>query len=370
VTRLAIIGPLPPFRSGIAQHTMMLAGALAPVSDLQIVSFTRQYPAWLFPGESDRSTAEPLPAGLDCRYLLDSLNPLTWRRTVRTVAARRPDAVIIPWWTVYWAPCFSYLATALARRDVPVCFFCHNVLEHEASWWRRSLTRRVLRLGSGFIVQSEAERERLQSMIPGASVAAHPHPVFEQFPPPTRTLPRRAALELLFFGIVRPYKGLDVLLRAIAMLRDRDVMLTVAGEFWSRLGATTQLIDELGIAGMVDLVPRYVSQAEAASFFTRADAVVLPYLSATGSGVLGLAYRYGKPVVASRVAGIAELVTEGQTGMLVPAGSARDLANALSGLSSERAREMLPAIQGRCRGLSWDSLARTVLEQVVPEAQR
>jgi glycosyltransferase involved in cell wall biosynthesis len=364
VTRLAIIGPLPPFRSGVAQHTMMLAGALAPTCELQLISFSRQYPAWLFPGESDRGGAAALMEHMECQYLLDSLNPLTWRRTIEVVADHRPDTVIIPWWTIFWAPCFFYLAGSLAQHGIPVFFLCHNVLDHEASGWKRALTRSVLRRGAGFLVQSESEQRRLQELVPGARSVVHPHPVFRQFPLPSAELPRRAALELLFFGIVRPYKGLDVLLRAVALLPDRDVVLTVAGEFWGRLDATRDLIDELGLAGRVELVPRYLSESEAAALFTRADAIVMPYLSATGSGVLGLAYHYGKPVIASRIAGLEELVIDGRTGLLASPGSAEGLAEVLGTLSADTARAMRPAIEEFAGRLTWESLARATISHV------
>jgi glycosyltransferase involved in cell wall biosynthesis len=362
--RLALVGPLPPFRSGIAQHMMMLSRALEDAADLLLLSFTRQYPKWLFPGESDVDPdATPLDAP-HVRYMIDSLNPLTWARAATAIFHHRPDAVVIPWWTIYWAPCFLYLSRRLGARGIPVYFFCHNVIDHEAARWKRALTAAVLCGGDGFFTQSEAERARLHALVPGARVAVHPHPIYTQFPKPSQALPRRATREFLFFGFVRPYKGLDILLRALAVLPDRDVMLTVAGEFWGKPDTTRALIDELGIVDQVELIARYVSETEAANLFHRADALIMPYRSATGSGVLGLAYNYGKPVIASAVPGLAEVVREGETGFLVEPESPEGLALALAAMSADRARAMAPAIAASAAGLTWESLAETVLHQI------
>jgi glycosyltransferase involved in cell wall biosynthesis len=363
--RLALIGPLPPFRSGIAQHTMMLAGVLDPRCDLLVVSFERQYPRWLFPGESDVDPAAQKVDARNIHYLLDSLRPSTWKRTAELVAAHRPRAAILPWWTVYWTPCFLALARRLGRAGIPIHFFCHNVVDHEASWWKKALTRRVLTRGAGFFTQSNAESARLRALVPHARATVYPHPVSTQFPAPTAPLPRRARLELLFFGIVRPYKGLDVLLRALANLPDLDFKLTVAGEFWERAETTTRLIVELGLGDRVDLTGRFVPATEAANLFARADVVILPYRRATSSGVLGLAYRYGKPVIASRVPGLLEVVREGETGWLVEPDSPGDLARVLSGLTAERTRALAPAIAAFATTLTWESLADAVLEQLL-----
>jgi glycosyltransferase involved in cell wall biosynthesis len=221
-----------------------------------------------------------------------------------------------------------------------------------------------LRLGQGYFVQSEAEEQCLRELAVEGPVTVHGHPVFGQFPAVTNQLPRRAALELLFFGIVRPYKGLDVLLEAMGRRPHPDLKLTVAGEFWSGLEATLREIERLGLGDCVEVIPRYVDEHEAARLFARADAVVMPYRHATGSGVLGLAYRYGKPVIASRLPGIEEHVREGETGILVRAGSAEELARSIGTLDAQSAAAMAPAIAKLAASLTWESLADAVLMQI------
>jgi glycosyltransferase involved in cell wall biosynthesis len=365
-----IVGPVAPFRGGIAQHTMMLSRALTAVADVLVLSYVRQYPRWLYPGKSDIDVTASRMTEPACRYIIDSLNPWTWKRAVGEIVAFRADAVIIPWWSAFWAPCTAYLSRRLASAGIPVHFYCHNVAGHGTAARMRTLVKFALRAGSGFLVQSEAERQQLQNWLPSARVAVSPHPVYSQFPEPSGILPRRAALELLFFGFVRPYKGLDVLLQALARDHNRDVILTVAGEFWESRTRIRKLIAELGLTDKVDVIDRYVGEEEAAGLFARADALVMPYRSATGSGVLGLAYRYGKPVIASDVSGLAELVRGGETGFLVQPGSVEALADAIDRISAERARAMNSAIVAFARHLTWDALAATMMQQVRQDRRR
>jgi glycosyltransferase involved in cell wall biosynthesis len=350
--RIAVIGPVPPFRGGIAQHTAMLSTALADQADVLVVSFTRQYPRWLFPGASDCDPAavplaDPAPV-----HIIDSLNPLTWRRTVKTIAAFKPDFLLIPWWTVFWAGCFSYIAGAARRRGIPVRFFCHNVADHEAAGWKTRAARHVLGKGERFIVHSATERATLERLIPGASITVHPHPVYTQFPEPTHILPRRAGVELLFFGLIRPYKGLEVLVDAMGQLKDRDLFLTIAGEFWTAKEATLARIQASGAGARIEVIDRYVGDAEAADLF---------YTSATGSGVVPLAYRFDTPVITSRVGGLPDVVAEGKTGILTEPGSPDSLADALATLTPEMAQAMAAEIKYFKKSMTWQGLARAVI---------
>jgi glycosyltransferase involved in cell wall biosynthesis len=356
--RIVVIGPVPPFRGGIAQHTAMLARALAGHAETRVVSFKRLYPAWLFPGASDRD-AEAVPFnGPPCAFVIDTLNPVTWSWAARDVSAFKPDLVLIPWWTFFLAPCLAWLARACRAKGADVRFVCHNVADHEAAWWKTAIARLVLKQGNSYLTHTRADAGNLERLIPGAAIIVHPHPIYDQFPPPARTLPRRARLELLFFGLVRPYKGLDVLIEAMGLLEDLDVKLSVVGEFWEGREATERRIRDLGLTERVELVPRYVSDAEAANYFARADAVVLPYRGATGSGVIAVAYHYDKPVIASEVGGVPDVVTEGATGRLVPPGDAGALAEAIRRLPEMDPAATRAAIAAFKATLTWDHLAR------------
>lgn len=362
--KVGIIGPILPFRGGIPQHTTQLLRAFSEKADALAISFTRQYPKMLFPGESDRDPAFEGHMEEHTEYLIDSVNPLTWRVAVKRMIAYHPDVVVLPWWQVYWAPSFSYIARRLRRAGLTVVFLCHNVTEHEAASWKRALTRRVLALGNGHVVQTNLDAEHLRELIPDAKPVLHLHPAYDQFPEPTGTLKPEHALELLFFGFVRPYKGLDLLIEALALLpSDLDVRLTIAGEFWQGSDETRARIEELGLAEKIEIVDRYLSEQDVAEYFARAHALVLPYRSATGSGVVAIAHHYEKPVIVTRVGGLPDVVEDGVTGFVVEPESPDALAAAIENLAERDLTAMVDAVRRfKAEKLTWTGLADAVLE--------
>jgi glycosyltransferase involved in cell wall biosynthesis len=325
------------------------------------ISFSRQYPGWLFPGESDIDPAYENQKEPGAEYLIDSLNPFTWRKAVARASAFNADIAIIPWWTVFWAPCFGYLANRLQRAGIEVVFFCHNVVEHESAVWKSALARRVLKQGARFVVHTKEDENNLRKLLPTAKVTVHPHPIYDQFPAADNTLPKRRGLELLFYGFVRPYKGLDVLIEAMGRLKGEDIQLTIAGEFWEGEEETRARVKELGIDEQVEIRASYHTDKESAELFARSDVVVLPYHSATGSGVVPLAYHYEKPVIVTRVGGLPDVVKETDTGLLVEPGNSIALANAVKSMTRSRAVSMVPGIREMKRQLTWTSLASCIL---------
>jgi glycosyltransferase involved in cell wall biosynthesis len=359
--RLVIIGPVAPFRGGIAHHTTRLANALAGIADTRVISYSRLYPRWLYPGktqvEESRLTLTP-PAD----FLLDSIGPLTWRGAVARIEARDPACVIIPWWTFFLAPCTRYLARRLGARDIPVLFLCHNVVDHETAGWKRRVARMVLRHGAGFAVQTREEEGKLRRMLGDVDVSYHPHPVYDHFPPAKGLLLRRASLELLYYGFIRPYKGLDVLLDALSGLDDLSVHLSIVGEPWGDdEGVWRRRIDDAGIGDRVEFVPRYVTDEETAEYFARADAIVLPYRSATGTGVIAAAYHYRKPVIASYVGGLRDVVTDGKTGLLVPPGDPIALQAAIRRFAGAGIPGVAANIDRAAADMTWGHLAEQLL---------
>jgi glycosyltransferase involved in cell wall biosynthesis len=339
----------------------MLHRAMADLAQRQTLSFVRQYPVWLFPGESERDPGllkhrEP---GVD--YVVDSLNPFTWATTVRKCREHKPEMLVIPWWTVYWAPFSGYLARKL-RSQTNVVFLCHNVVDHEGAWWKTMAARKALGTARCFLVHSQAQKKILLGEFPDAEIKVYPHPIYEQFPACTGPLPRRAGLELLFFGFVRPYKGLDVLIEAMGDLKGRDIHLTAVGEFWKGYREICDRIEHMGLAGQIEIVPRFVTDQEAAGYFDRADAVVLPYRSATGSGVIPLAYHYNKPVISSRLGGLTEVIEEGVSGFTTEPGNPGALAAVLKANSGEDFRAMTNGVKSYKRNMTWDGLAMKLLE--------
>lgn len=361
--RLALIGPVLPFRGGIAHHTTMLHRAARRLADLRTISFTRQYPSWLFPGQSDQEPSSQKYQEPGVEYLIDSINPLSWRRAANRVLEHRPEIVVIPWWTIYWLFCFGYLARRFRQAGVKVIFLCHNVVDHESAYWKIALTKKVLSQAHSYLVQSREDKQTLHKLFPQAKISFHPHPLYEQFPKPANKLERRAGLELLFFGFVRPYKGLDTLIDALGLVpAKQNFFLTVAGEFWQGKEEIVRKIAEKSLHEKIEIIDRYLTEQEVADLFHRADLVVLPYRNATGSGVIPLAYHYNKPVIVTRVGGLPDVVDNGKTGLIVSPESPEELAKAISGITRHSLDSMAANITEYKKQFTWEGMVKLILK--------
>jgi glycosyltransferase involved in cell wall biosynthesis len=359
--RIVIIGPVLPFRGGISQHTTMLARATSENSDVLIISFARLYPQWLFPGESDRDPAYIDHKEKGAEYILDSLNPVNWTKVIKRIREYKPDLVIVPWWTVFLAPCIGYICRSLTKKGIEVVLFCHNVVDHEVAYWKYFITKRVLKNASRYVVQTREDELKLKALLSNAKTAVHPHPIYDQFPEPKGSLRKRKSLELLFYGFIRPYKGLGNLIDAMTLLKGKDIQLTIAGEFWSDEEETRRKIMSLGLGGQIELRPGYHADEETAELFARSDVVVLPYSSATGSGVVPIAYHYNKPVIVTSVGGLPDVVLEHETGWIVEPDDPVELANVIDQINRNMCSSMSNKIIDFKKSLTWDSLSRAVL---------
>ena len=300
--RIALFGPTYPFRGGIAHYTTMLSKALgARGHEVCVVSFKRLYPGWLFPGESDKDPSRVPFLADNVKYWVDSLDPITWILTCFRLSRYEPDVIVLPWWTSFLSPAWFVIAS-LSRLllRVPLVFICHNVLPHETRWWDRWAARTVLRKGTHFIVQSDSEQAKLRHLIPPGNSVVVPLPVFDMFShePLSQEGARRAISVpdgipvLLFFGIVREYKGLMDLLDAMPEIRRQlgQVLLIIAGEFWEPRELYDHRIEELGIGDCVRIDDRYIPNEEVPNYFRAADLVVAPHRQATGSAQVNIRF--------------------------------------------------------------------------------
>lgn len=317
--RVVLIGPVYPYRGGIAHYTTMLQRALIEWGhDVLLISFKRQYPQWLFPGQSDKDPSQHPLRAEQPQYWIDSLNPLTWFLTFFRLLRYHPDALIMQWWTGFWAPAwltFGLLNALFLHK--PLLYICHNVLPHETHWWDVWLIRLVLHWGSRFIVQSEDEQQRLLTCLPNAWTTVCPLPVFDMFA--GERIPKEEAQQqlgllvgvpvLLFFGIVRAYKGLADLLAIVPQVRDRlgKVLLLVVGEFWEDKAPYLAQIEALHIADSIIIEDRYVRNEEVALYFSAADVLVAPYREVTGSAVVQMGIGFRCPIITTRVGSLGEL---------------------------------------------------------------
>lgn len=321
--KTTIIGPVFPYRAGIAYCTTRLAQVL----DADVISFKRQFPRSLYPGSSDID--ETLPRFERARFLLDIVNPITWLRTALLLRREKPDAVIFVWWVWVWAIPYLVLLALLPKRT-RVILQCHNIGDKEPAAWKRMLTNLVLRRGDVLVVHAKTEAEDaarrtsrriVQTFLPvhelGAAI-------------PSREDARRSlgvdGNVALFFGHVRPFKGLDIALNAWRQLTT-DVTLVVAGEAWWK-GEEEYRALALGLTN-VRLDFRFIPDSEIATYFAATDVVLAPYRIEAQSGVALTAFHFARPVIATNVGGLPEIIDEGANGMLVPPGNPTALARAI-----------------------------------------
>ena len=327
---LTVIGPTHPFRGGIAHYTTLLVRSLRCRHDVQFFSYSRQYPHWLYPGNTDLDPSHSLLIHEQPSVRFDALNPLAWLRVARKVKASNSRLVILQWSTVYWTPFYWLFLKRLGKGRQPKCvFICHNVMEHEPNRIKSAISRRVLDCADFFITHSQWDRDNLERWLGPSrsrSIRVSPHPAYEHLNQSVLSkseakaaLGIRAERVVLFFGFIRDYKGLRYLIESLPLVRAKlDVHLLIAGEVWGDSKPYHELISQLGLTASVTFIEKYIPNEEVARYFAASDLVVIPYVSATQSGIVQLAYGFGKPVVVSRVGGLPEVVEEGVTGYLVP----------------------------------------------------
>ncbi len=375
MAHLTLVGPVAPYRGGIAHFTEALGRALqARGHQVSTLSFWRQYPRWLFPGRA-QTEPEPIAPSMPAAYVLDPLQPWTWWQAARLIRKQQPDLVVFQYWMPFFAPAYGTIAGGLRRRGVPAVALVHNALPHERHVLDATLSRWFLRRCRARIVLSEAVARQLATLGLPADVQLV-HPVDPRYGPvrPRAEARKRLGLPpdapvLLFFGFVRRYKGLDVLLEAMPAIRTAlpDVQLLVAGEFYEPADRYRARIRELELSSCVHLHDRYIPESEVAWYFSAADLVVQPYLSATQSGVVPMAFHFERPVVVTAVGGLPEVVPHEVAGFVVPPGDPDALAGAVVRFFREEWAERLTEGIRRLRArYGWEPLCET-LEQILSD---
>jgi glycosyltransferase involved in cell wall biosynthesis len=372
--RFALVGTAYPQRGGIAHYVALLTQALREAGhEVLVISFSRQYPSFLFPGKSQEETG-PETIRVDAEALIDTLNPLSWFRAARRLIAFRPQLVVFKYWMPFFAPAYGTIARRLRRARIRTCFLLDNVIPHERRPGDLALTRYALGPVDAFLAQSRSVADELRRFRPEAPLWQVPHPVYSIFgSAPDRAKARerlgvRAREVALFFGFIRRYKGLLTLLEAVARIpAERDFQLLVGGEFYEDPGPYRTAIDELGLTDRVVLHDRYVPNEEVGDFFAAANVVVLPYLSATQSGIVQIAFQYDRPVLTTRVGGLPEVVEEGVVGDLVAPGDPEALAEALLAYFEEgREARYSPRVAEAKERYSWGRLVEALEEAAAP----
>ncbi len=340
--RVGVVGPMHPYRGGIAHFTEMTVQGLDERGhDVQPLSFARQYPELLFPGKTQFEPDDEAPAIVRrAPRLLDPLNPFSWLRTAWHLQEREPDAVLFQYWMPFFAPAYGTVARLLRWFGIPSFAVVHNALPHERHLGDAGLSRFFLAACRGHLVMSDAVADNLRPLRhPDAAVRRIEHPVYERFGEPVPKAKARAALDLpadapvlLFFGFVREYKGLHVLLEALPKILDARpaLHLLVAGESYDDPERYRRLIGEHDLSDHVHWHDQYIPSEEVPRFFCAADLVVQPYVSATQSGVAQIATHFERPMVVTDVGGLAETIPHEDAGFVVPPEDPSALAGAVA----------------------------------------
>ncbi len=366
--KIAVVGLTYPFRGGIAHYSTILARSLRKCYDVIFISFRRQYPKLLFPGVTQYDYSEEAIREENVP-VIDSLNPLTWLKAVRKIKGFGANTVIFQWYNPFFAFVVLTICYLLRRHGIKPVIICHNVIPHETSMIDRALTKIAFLACDDFLVHSKKDMANLVALKRDARIVKGYHPTYDVFDfkeidaaEVKKALDIKEEKVLLFFGYIRKYKGLDVLIKAFAQaLQTIDARLVVVGEFYEDKNTYLELMESLRVSEKVTIVDRYVANEEVARYFAVSDAVILPYTSASQSGIVQVAYALRTPVIATDAGGLPDVVIDGVTGYIVKTNDVKSLSDGIMKFYEKReAGKLKDNIEKELDKYSWDALVKTL----------
>ncbi|MCI7337423.1 MAG: glycosyltransferase [Bacteroidales bacterium] len=374
--KIVILGTSWPYRGGgIATYNERLARQfMAEGHEVEILTFTLQYPDFLFPGKTQYSD-EPAPVDLKITRVMNSVNPFSWWKAARLLRRIKPDVMVVKFWIPLMAPCLGTIARLARRQGIRVVSILDNVIPHEPHFWDKWLIRYFVRSIDHFVAMSDSVKRDCERFLPRttkARVMLCPHPLYDNFgqPIPQAEAQQQLGLNpdyryLLFFGFIRDYKGLDLLMHAFAdpRLRHYRVKLIVAGEFYNNAEQYAQLEKQLGLEGEIVWHTQFIPNDQVRIYFSAADLIVQPYKTATQSGVTQVAYHFSKPMLVTNVGGLAEIVPHGKVGYVTPV-DAKAVADALVDFCSDDNKlRFAQNIETEKKKYAWSRMTEACLAQ-------
>ena len=369
--KVIILGPAWPYRGGIAAFNERLARQYqAEGHEVELVTFTLQYPSFLFPGTTQYST-DPAPEGLKITRKLNSINPFSWLSTGRYIRRQRPDLVISAFWLPFMAPAMGTALRRAKRKGTRRVSILHNLIPHEHRPGDKLFSKYFVGSNDAFVTLSRSVLDDLNVFDPKGLKprAFSPHPLYDHY---GATLTRKEALDLiglrenqryvLFFGFIREYKGLDLLLDAMAdeRMERLGVKLIVAGEFYGDPKPYRELISRHDIGDRVVMHTEFIPDHEVNRYFCAADLVVQPYKNATQSGVSQIAYHFEKPMVVTNVGGLPEIVPNEKAGFVVNPDS-QEIADAIVRYFDEDWQQRLTeGVREEKKKYAWDKMTAAI----------
>lgn len=367
--KILILGTAYPFRGGLAAYNERLAEELQQTDEVDIWTFTVQYPNFLFPGKSQYST-DPPPAHLKIRRVINAVNPLNWWKVGRQIRKMAPDIIIVKYWLPFMGPCLGTLLRLGKKGNrTKVIAILDNVVPHEKRPGDVAFTKYFLKPVDAFIAMSQSVLNDLKQFQPTRPVSLIPHPIYDNYGAHVSKQAAREHLKLdpnkryiLFFGFIRQYKGLDLLLQAMAdeRMKKLDVHAIVAGEFYEDAAPYHQLLEKLQLGSRVIMHTDFIPNETVKYYFGAADLVVQPYKSATQSGISQIAYHFEKPMVVTSVGGLTEMVPHGKVGYQSTPDPAAIAAAIEKYYLENREEEMIANLRIEKQQYSWGRLATEI----------
>ena len=369
VTKLVIIGPAWPLRGGLSAFDEKLASTFTGMGiDSCIETFSLQYPNFLFPGKTQYSN-QPAPLNIKITASINSINPINWIKIGLKLKRSKPDLIIVRYWIPFLAPCLGTICRiATGNKKTKVIAIVDNMIPHEKRIGDVLFTKYFAGSVNGFLTMSDKVKNDVK-LFSHKPTMVSPHPIFDHFGMPISKLEARKNIGIesnekviLFFGFIRKYKGLDLLLEAMATtaIKNLGIKLLVVGEFYEDDAPYISLIEKLGIQNNVILHTQFVPDDEVKNYVCSADFIIQPYRNATQSGVTPLAYHFEKPMLVTNVGGLADTVPNGKVGFVVSP-NAESIANGIEQLYELKEAHFIPHIKEEKKKYSWNQMAENFL---------
>lgn len=366
--KISIFSAFYPFRGGIAQFSAPLLRSLEKKNSVKAFTFKRQYPNFLFPGETQFVTEKDTADKVQAIRILDSINPFTYFSSARKINKEKTDLYITNYWMSFFGPAMGIIARRINRKTKQISIL-HNVIPHEKRFFDTLFNKFFLQKTDGFIVMSDVVLKDLLTLKPTAKYIRIEHPVYTHF---GEKLNQKEALEklklptdkktLLFFGLIRDYKGLDLLIEVMNLL-DNSYQLLIAGEIYGSFDKYTTLIETSKAKNRIHLFNQYISDDEVALYFSAADICILPYKSATQSGITAVANHFTLPIIATDVGGLKETIHHLKTGIIVNEPKVEQISEAIQYYFSNNLKESFSEnIEIENKEKSWDNFTEKLIE--------
>ncbi len=363
--KVIIVSPAYPLRGGIAESTELLYKAYVKKGvDCQIVSYNLQYPSLLFPGKK-QTINDNSKESFNINSSLNSISPISWYNVSKYIISKKPNYVILRYWHPFFAPCLGFIASKIKKNKIPTIAWVDNVIPHENIFLQKKLTKYFLKRVGSALVMSKSVRGDLLKIVPKKKVVYSPHPIYNNFGPIINISKAREILNLdlsakyiLFFGFIRKYKGLDLLLDAFADVRiqNKGIKLIIAGEFYEKKSPYIEKIKKLKLDDSVLIFDHYIDNSQVANYFCSSNLVVQPYLSATQSGVSMIAFHFLKPVLVTKKGGLSEYVHHKKDGYIVNSNANEISDSIIDYFEKNREGVFSSELKNKLNYFSWEKL--------------